>query len=331
MNILHRKEGFSLDDSDKPLYKKIVNQSIAFAVFIFLSYAVVVNWQLHLDKKDDFKTEPATAVIIDKTAQKLLYDGVLYYAILEENLVSQSLLILKAGQRASLTKKQFDTLEIGDSIDGFKIDNKFYVEQDIQNEFKDDWFTLFFIGIYPVGYILYILTRFKGINKIINQMPVLLDWLLGVAGLLIIFGGTLFLILFSFYEMSGSIKNVYDRTFSNDLVETNAYITHFDPGTGPRDRRYYLALSFNTLDGERIQLTKEVTSNTYHQAEKQIPIMYKPDQPYHVFMQELGFKDFVDILISNTVWGYFLTFVIVALLLYTLFLLNRKRRTGSYW
>lgn len=119
--------------------------------------------------KRDYKAELATGIIYDKTANKSLYDGIYYYAMLEDNLIQQTTNSLIEGQKASVTKVQFETLNYGDIIKGFNIEGTFYVEEDIKEEFR--WFRIILalVSIYPVCYMLYVLTRFKKFNVALDR------------------------------------------------------------------------------------------------------------------------------------------------------------------
>ena len=309
--------------------ERILYEVIAFAVFLIAIYATSVFWQDHIKMTNDYKSEPTTAVIYDKIAQKSLYGDIYYYAVLEPNLIDQTVYSLSDGQKSSLTLDQFELLTHGDRIDGFNIDQTFYVQADIEPDFYWFWIILAFVIIYSVCYIIYLLTRIKKINDILepffNRHDRALTYIINI----ILFGGLTIGLLFSFYSFGGAIKNAYDRVTSTDLVETIAEVTDKNKGTGWRDIRYHLALSYDNERGEPIQVTKEVTSNTFYSIEDEIPIKFKKDNPYNVFTQNLGFKDVFNIFTSTTMVIYYLTFIISALLLLTVYLLDKKRRTGS--
>ena len=311
-------------------YKRILNHLLTLALFLFLSYTASGAWLEQLDMIINSKNEPATAMVYDKTAHKWLDGDIYYSATLEENLAEQTIASVAEGQKASLTKEQFKTLVRGDMIEGFTIDQKFYVATDIKDEINSLWIPLAILSVYPVGYILYVLTRFKIVNEILDRFAERFDKVLTFLIYTIMFGGIIILLLFSFYSLAGAVKNVYERT-SSDLIETTAEVTHHDTSSGPRDRRYYIALSFENELSESIHVTKEVTPHTYYNAIGKTRIMYKRDNPYNVFMKEQSFKDLFQISISNTMITYYLTIFLTAILLFTVYLLDKNRRTGSYW
>ena len=312
-------------------YKRILYEFIGFALFLFIIYKTGVNWQEHVDMKTDYKGEPATAVIYDKTASIDPYGNPHYLALLEPNLIEQTTYSLWNGQTASLTKEQFNTLAPGDLIDGFKVGQTFYVEADIKEEFNWFWITLALVSIYPVCYIIYLSFKFKNFEKLVDQFLKRHDRKITYIFGTIFYGGIIIALLFSYYSFAGTIKHAVERVASTDLIKTTAEVSHKSSGSGPEDRRYYFALSFESELGEPIHVTKEVMHNTYYHASDEVAIMYKKDNPYHVYMQKLSFKDIVFLLSSHTMLLYYLTILVTALLIYLGSLFDRKRRTGSYY
>ncbi|MDN8674731.1 hypothetical protein Q0N22_14975, partial [Staphylococcus aureus] len=86
---------------------------------------------------------------------------------------------------------------------------------DIKDEINSLWIPLAILSVYPVGYILYVLTRFKIINEILDRFSERFDRALTFLIYTTMFGGITILLLFSFYSLAGAVKNAYERTSSN--------------------------------------------------------------------------------------------------------------------
>ena len=273
----------------------------------------------------------ATAVVFDKTAAKNLLNGLSYVVLLKPQLLEKTTQSIESGYEVYVTKKDFERLEIGDTIDGFMIKGVFRTQSDLKSENKTFYFVLFIVGIYPMGYIIYLLFKFKGFEAFLDRH----DFGLSIIFYFITWGGLFLLLLFSYREMTADLKNGYEKFYGKDYIETIATITDhsFHHGTG-RDYQtyYYLALAYEDTNGEAFNLTKEVKKNTYLKFQDGVlPIKYKKDNPYYAFAQQTEGRDIINFLLTPAFFMNCLTIVLTALLSYALYLMNRKRKTGSYW
>ena len=239
--------------------------------------------------------------------------------------------VLKVAMQLMCLKKEFEKLEIGDTIDGFLIQGVFRTQSEQKSEYNGFYFTLFLVGIYPVGYIFYLLFKFEWFEAFLDRH----DFVLSIIFNIICWGGLSLLLLFSYREMIADLKNGYEKFYGKDYIETIATITDysFENGTG-RDSQtyYYLALAYEDTNDEPINLTKEVKRNTYLKYQDGVlPIKYKKNNPYNAFAQRTEGRDILNFLLTPAFFMHCLIIGLTALLSYALFLMNRKRKTGSYW
>ena len=313
-------------------WKRIGYELLAFAFFVFLIFIIIVNWQRNEGVKQEQEKNMVTAMIYDKTAEKLLFSGMSYIVLLQPGLLEKTVLQIPPGDRVGVPKLKFEALEIGDTIDGYSIEGVFYTLSELKYEEKWFYIVLCLVSIYPLGYIIYILFKIKRVEEFFNRH----DFGLGIVIHTIFWGGLLVFLLFMYREMAADVKNGYEKFYGKNYIETVATITdHYKHyGSGKDDQwYYYLALAYKDESGERFHLTKEVKKNTYlNYMDGELPINYKKDNPYNAFAQKTEIKDVLNFLTSRDLWlQHFLIIILTVLLSYALFLMNRKRRTGSYW
>ena len=283
--------------------------------------------------KQNDAAEPAVVTVYDKTATKYLFGGINHVALLEPGLIDKVPRSLKDDQKAALTKEQFDTLSSGDSVDGFIVNQQFYTERDLENELEGFPFVLFMMCVYPMGYIIYQAFKFKKIDTLFERFTIHFDRPLSFVVNVVVFGGLTVGLLFSYYSFAGTIKYAYDWKTGPDFMETTAEVRHksMQHGSGKyADDTFYMAVAFEDDSGEQIHVTKEITRSAYNDNSSEVFIKYKKDNPYDVYAQELTSSEIANLLWSSTMIIYYLTIVITALLLFTVYLLDKKRRTGSY-
>ena len=312
-------------------WKRLSYELVGFALFVFLTYIIIVNWQENEDVKQGLEMNAATATIYDKTAEKYIFNGMSYIVLLQPGLLEKTISKIAPGYRVGVSKLEFEALEIGDTIDGYLIEGVFYTPSELKYEDRSLYFVLGFVGLYPLAYICYLLFKIKRFEKFVERH----DFGLGVIMYTVFWGGLSVLLLFMYREMAADLKNGYEKFYGENYIETVATITdqYTYSGSG-RDYQqyYYLALAYQDESGEQYHLTKEVRRNTYlNYLDGELPIKYKKDNPYNAFAQKTEKRDVFNFLTSQEIWMHFLGIIITALLSYALFLMNRKRRTGSYW
>ncbi|KAA0964863.1 hypothetical protein FQ087_00595 [Sporosarcina sp. ANT_H38] len=312
-------------------WKRVGSELLAFALFVFLIFIIIDNLQENEDIKLGLEMNAVTATIYDKTAEKHLFSGMSYMVLLQPGLVEKTKWQIPPGYRAGVSKSEFEMLEVGDTIDGHSVEGVFYTPSELKYEDRSLYIVLFLVGIYPLGYICYLLFKIKKFEEFVDRH----DFGVGVIMYTVFWGGLLVFLLFMYRDMAADLKNGYEKFYGKDYIETVATITdhHSYSGTG-RDYQqyYYLALTYQDESGERFNLTKEVRRNTYRNyVDGELPINYKKDNPYNAFAQKTEKRDVFNFLTSQEMFMHFLIIFITVLLSYALFLMNRKRRTGSYW
>lgn len=312
-------------------WKRIGYELLAFAFFVFLLYTIYVNWQRNEEVKEAQKSNPTVAIVYDKTAEKQLFSGISYTVLLKPGLVEKTVSKILTGDRATVSKAEFEELEIGDTIDGYSIQGVFHTLNELENDSIWFYIVLCIVGIYPFGYICYWLLKIKKVEAFITRY----DFGLGIVMKIMLTAGSLFLLLFMYREMIADLKNGYEKYFGENYNKTIAMVTDHHR-EHRRSRRaptyYYVAITFEDENGRLYHVTKEVKYHTYYTYKGDVlPISYKKEDPYTVYVQQPFARDVINFLLSRDFLIYCLMVILTALIGYTFFLLNRKRRTGSYW
>ena len=312
-------------------WKRIGYELLAFVFFIFLIYIIFVNWQRNEDVKEEQKSNPTVAIIYGKTAEKRLFGGISYIVLLQPGLSEKTRLQVSPGDQTVVSKAKFEVLEIGDTIDGYSIHGVFHTASELKSDYKWFYIVLCFVGIYPFGYICYVLFKIKKVEAVIERY----DIGLGKVVYTVLGAGMLIFLLFMYREMTDDLKNGYEKLYGEGYIETIAEITNhaYDYGSHKDSQgQYYLALTYQDTSGNWIHLTKEVRRNTYlNHVDGELLIKYEEDNPYNVFAKKIELRDVLDFFTAIKFFIHCLIVILTALLLYALFLSNRKRRTGSYW
>ncbi|MGE7661167.1 hypothetical protein ACQKL6_05540 [Peribacillus sp. NPDC097197] len=318
--------------------KRIGWMLFAFGVFVFVLFKTVENFQEYKELKREDESEPMTAVVYEKTAaQDLLYGKTYYMVLLNEKLTGKVAWNLDIGQRAYVEKEEFDKLEIGDTVSGFKIDGTFHNQEDLKGEYSSYYIGLAFVSIYIFGYISYWLSKVKFVVTFFQRMErkKLFNSFLGFLLYGLFYGGMLTGLLFGFYYMGQMGMNAYEKYSDEDRIETTAVVTdHFaDRNLGRyADSEYFLALSFENQANETVYLTKEVTSHAYYAYKDQrVPISYSEETPYKIYLQETSWKDVFQIMTTNELMMYYIVLFITVALIYVFICWRRFKKTGSYF
>ncbi|MFJ7637723.1 hypothetical protein [Peribacillus sp. NPDC097225] len=318
--------------------KRIGWMLFAFGVFVFVLFKTVENFQEYIELKRQDESEPMTAVVYGKTAtQDLLYGKTYYMVLLSENLTGKVAWNLDIGQRAYVEKEEFDKLEIGDAVSGFKIDGTFHNREDLEGKYSSFYIGLFFVSLFFIGYISYWLSKIKMVTSFFHRMEQkkLFNSLLGVLLYGLFYGGMLTGLSFGFYYMGQMGMNAYEKYSDEDRIETTAVVTDHFIQRNPSmygDDLYYLALSFENQANETVYLTKEVTSHAYYAyKDLPVPISYQEGNPYKIFLQETSWKDISQIMMTNEMMMYYIVCFITVALIYVLICLRRYKKTGSYF
>ena len=189
-------------------WKRIGYELLAFVFFIFLIYIIFVNWQRNEDVKEEQKSNPTVAIIYGKTAEKHLFSGISYIVLLQPGLSEKTRLQVSPGDQTVVSKAKFEVLEIGDTIDGYSIHGVFHTASELKSDYKWFYIVLCFVGIYPFGYICYVLFKIKEIRGHFSKDMI---FGLGMVVYTILGAGMLIFLLFMYREMVDDLKNGYEK------------------------------------------------------------------------------------------------------------------------
>lgn len=322
--------------NDKEKRKRIKYMLLAFATFVFSIGLTSINWKEYEEMKKDNEQIQTTATVYGKTAIQDLFGGTYYYALIEDGLIGKVTTKLKVGQKASISKEEFDKIEFGDSLNGFTVNGTFHTQADLDGEYTSFYIGLAFVSLYPIGYILYLISRInivramfvrighvKGLNRPID---ILVNSLL--------FSGVIVGLLFYIFNFGDILKSGYNKFMSENQIETTAIVEdhHIDINSSMYgSSNYYLGLVYNNQDGQIVSVTKEVTMHSYNKyKDDALPIKYNEQDYYRVYLQEIDFQDIFQMLTSDLFIILYLAVVIIALLIFLLFVLRKRKKYGYY-
>lgn len=318
--------------------KRIGWMLFAFGVFVFVLFKTVENVEEHIELKNKDESDPMDAMVYEKTAQQdLLYGETYYYVLIAPGLTGQVVRELDVGQRAFVEKEEFEKLEIGDSVSGYRIDETFHNKDDLKDKDWSFYIGLAFASIYIIGYILYWLSKIKWVTAFFDRMErgKHSDRFLGIFLYGLLYGGLILGLSFCYYNMGLMVMNAYEKYSDANRIETMAMVTdHSLERNSSRygDDGYYLALRFENHVNQTVYLTKKVTRDTYYTYQDQpVPISYNEENPYKVYLQEMSLEDYYQVFISNMMLLYYLVCFVTVLLVYAFICWRRYKRTGSYY
>ena len=113
-------------------------------------------------------------------------------------------------------------------------------------------------------------------------------------------------------------------------------VKYCNPRVSFDGKYWYLSVGIDQVF-EQEELTDEIVGidlrrNTYlNHVDGELLIKYEEDNPYNAFAKKIELRDVLDFFTAIKFFIHCLIVILTALLLYALFLSNRKRRTGSYW
>lgn len=316
--------------------KRIRNELIAFAVFIFSMYLIFSNWQEYKAMKKSNEQMQATAIVYGKTAVQSLFEETYYYALLEDHLMYQATTKLHLGQKANITKEKFDELKDGASIDGYTVNGAFHTQEDLDGEYVSFYIGLAFGLLYPIGYLVYLISKIKIVRVIFERMAHAkrLNRFVNITANSLFFGGVIIGLFVFVFDLGDTLKNSYKQFTSEGYLETTAIVTEPDIDLNPSiyaDSKLYLGLIYQTKNGQMVSLTKEVTEHTYDKYQNgAIPIKYDEQNPYQVYLQDPDSEDIYEILTSDFFLMLYLSVIIIALLIFALHLVRKRKRYGYY-
>lgn len=309
----------------------------AFAAFIFLLYTIYDNWQEHQTFIDEAKSNPVEEKVSRKFVILDLLEGP-RYSVQIGVMPKSSIPNDHNSSMVGVDREVFNQVAVGEEIPGYRVDGKFYTESHLNEEERWLYILMVIASLYPVGYILFWLLKINRVRSAFSQISKLLRFSLigNVLFYLILFGGLLGLIfLFLSTYTKSTIENGYEKFFGDNHAEANAII--LDRGEdlnwtryGGNQNEYYLSLMYKPENAESVFIVKGVTLHTYNMYEEEIPIVYNTDNPYQVFIRDMDFMDFINILMTETVYITLISIILLLLLSTIPYFLWKKNKTGHY-
>ncbi|WP_075618833.1 hypothetical protein [Paenisporosarcina indica] len=322
--------------NDKEKIKRLGYALLAFAAFVFSICLIFINWQEYEALKKDNEQIQTPTTVYGKTANQDLFGKTYYYALIENGLIGKTTTKLKVGQKASISKEEFDKIEIGDSLNGYTVNGTFHTQADLDEEYTSFYVGLAFFSLYPIGYILYLVSKInivramferiehaKGLNRTIN-----------ILGNSLLFGGVIVGLLFFVFDFGDMLKSGYDRFMSEKQIETIALVADHDiviNSSMYANSVYNLGLVYKNQNDQIVSVTKEVTKHSYDKyKDDPLPIKYNEQDYYRVYLQEVDFVDIFQIFTSDLFILFYLAVIIIALLIFLLFVLRKRKKYGYY-
>lgn len=312
------------------LIKKIAKESILlFVCYVFVSL-FIEDLTEFLEVRQGSQGEQTEAMVYGKTGVKDLFGDLDYIATLQMMDQWRNPIKLDSGTFVQLTKEQFDAVEVYETIPVYQIGQSFYSDLDVKGSFSEFPIFLLVWSVYPLGYLLYILFKIPAFNRWLDRQ----DKLFNIFSPYVFLGVIAIGLLYSSWTAIPVIKNVAERFALNEQVETVAKVgdMYYERRSNRYENRiYYLMLTFETKDGERIHVSKEVTGSVYDKQDGTLPIRYMRDNPYNVFVSKIDAKSVFQLAFNSRMMIYYVTIVLTWLVGWAFIMMRRKRRTGSYY
>lgn len=303
---------------------------LAFVAFLYSIYLVNKNYQEYISLKSPIESQTQT-IVYGKTAVQHLFSETSYVALTKpgfENFVAAT---LNEDQTVYVEREEWEALQKGSTIHGYEVDGIFYTNMELKEEVRWQLFGVIFMSLYPVGYIVYWFCKIKFIRLALRRLEQnrMADSILSYVVNTVVFGGIIALLLFVILDFGSVTKRVHDKITADDLMKADAVVTARDIGYNSSryaDSEYYLAINFQSHRGRDIHLTKQVTFHTFKKYESgTLPIFFKKDDPYTIYLQKVELKDVLQIAFSATMIMYYCAFFVSILLGWVPFLLRKRK------
>ena len=267
---------------------------------------------------------------------KTSLEGHIITSLIEDGLIGKVTTKLKVGQKASISKEEFDKIEFGDSLNGFTVNGTFHTQADLDDEYTSFYIGLAFFSLYPIGHIIYLLSRINIVRALFIRIGHVkaLNRSIDILVNSLLFGGVIVGLLFYIFNFGDILKSGYNKFISENQTESTAIVEdhHIDINASIYgSSNYYLGLVYNNQDGQIVSVTKEVTMHSYNKyKDDALPIKYNEQDYYRVYLQEIDFQDVFQMLTSDLFIILYLAVIIIALLIFLLFVLRKRKKYGYY-
>ncbi|WP_339180704.1 hypothetical protein [Oceanobacillus sp. FSL W7-1293] len=300
-------------------FKKIGAYAIGIFVFCVLVTGIVDESKSLYQLLQDKGGNEEEVTVVGKTVSSDLFGKLKYYAVLEEEALSQLTRKMSTQEISLISKKEFEQLNAGDTI---RKNDSYMTDEDKKSQIIEHLIVIVVFSIYPFGFIAYNIEHIPLLKKLEDKAASLfLFSLLGIVCLVF---------LMAYVFMGKSIVSIV-QSHSGDQIETEAYISdrEYDYNAGRYSTSsYYLHLSFYAEDiNKEVMVSKEVSSRIFSQANHVIDVQYPEGQPYKAHIAGTKFRDFF----GSSLIIYCCVLIVTALLIYSAFFMRRKKKTGSFY
>ena len=327
---------------DSSMASKIVKTVIFLIVIALLVGTLILSIQYFIKNSPLVTAEKETVTVVDKTAVKGLFRPPAYYVKVDAN--SKNSDTLFDGLINRVTSKQMRSLEVGDSIDGYILDNaRFLTTYDLVVDgmlFLFGIFVLFILIVgLVVGFIFSLLPRKENKKRNVkknnkkeskeeSKLPSIFKWLFLVVLSVII-------IIFSFQFLVNSIHKIIPvgQTTTDALIIDKYSEREWQFVPAPIfvdqvvDALFEFTLSYEDESGETYKIVKAVTAHTFenYDISDTIPISYRNSNPLDVFIRNTTFMDAIQ---AIRYWelGIYLFTVVAAILVVVFWVVNKFKR-----
>ncbi|MEH7385306.1 hypothetical protein V7147_07855 [Bacillus sp. JJ1521] len=307
---------------------------LAFATFIFISFTIYDNLQEHRAFLKEAEKNRVEERVWRKYVINRLLEGPIY-SVQIGALPESSIPTKHNDSMITISWDLFNQVNVGDKIPGYEVEGKFYTETLLKEEVRWFYILLTVFSLYPIGYILYWLSKVRMIWEFFTTFSRRL-YLEKIAGFVIpflVFGGLIgAILLFLSTDTKSAFVNGYEKYFGKNHAETTAFVTDrgVERGTSRYDSsEYYITLMYKPEDLDTIFLVKGVTWHSYNKYTEEMPIIYNVDNPHQVYAQEMDLSDYTGILMTDTVFLTCISIVLIVLLSWVPFLLWKRKKLKS--
>lgn len=260
--------------------------------------------------------------VLEKQSEKGMFFGPRYTVVTDNNTVGNY-----------VSKEEFDSLEIGDTIKGHEtFEYGFFTKMD---QIYDGFFLLlliFIIGFMFImllyGFIISIPAVEQAMEKRKEQEPrkKKRNWFgLSLLGVILI----LAIAYTSLYSL-----NLFHKLVPINQTTTTGQIVdrEYDLNIKPRAdySTYELTIVFTAEDGETYQVKKGVTSETYNKYGNVIDLKYRNKNPYDIFIQTESIGETIGAIMNVSTVIYLLCLLIFYLLFRHFMKKRREKRSHDF-
>lgn len=307
--------------------KEMLGYLVCLVIFGAILAAVV---SMYIDDFVTSERKSSEQYILEKQSEKGLFFGPRYQIITNHD-IAPSL----------VTKKKFESLELGDTIQGHLTNTKqFYTK-------TDDFYAVFtaivlivligaalllflFLFLISIPYIDKKLTELNGrkqgkIKKQRRRKKKIKFWMV-LAGILVAIG----LVFNTLYTVNlfHKIVPIAQTTVEAEIIDQVSDINITSKGNFST---HYLTVRFTAEDGQDYRVEKEVTGTTYNKwaSETSIDIRYRNSNPYTIFIKTTSVFELISVLLHRWTIVY-LMFLLVIFGAISYYSDNRKRRRKKH-